>query len=140
LVTDIPWTPGQRELAFTYVLPNEDRNRVWQRPLDLPCDDLRIEIHTDNPDDVVCNLPRDSSQINGSVRFASSGKTLPAGHLVSLQLERLPISWATYGRWLALVLLVGLVAAASLIGTRRRQNQTSQLGGKQASSESKQAA
>ena len=25
LVTDIPWTPGERELTFTYVLPNEDR-------------------------------------------------------------------------------------------------------------------
>ncbi len=120
LVTDVPWTPGQRELSFTYVVPNDDRHRVWQRPLDLPCDQLRITVHTETPDEVQGNLPRAASAGSGTVVFESSGQRLPAGHLVSLQLERLPLSLATYGRWIALGLLLALVAAASLIGARRR--------------------
>jgi hypothetical protein len=122
LVTDIPWTPGQRELAFTYVLPNEDRHRVWLRRLDLPCEHLRIEIQTDTPREISCNLDRAASQPQGTVAFESTGKTLPASHLVRLQLKSLPISLATYGRWLALAVLVGLIGLivlTSLIRTRR---------------------
>jgi hypothetical protein len=125
LVTDIPWTPGQRELAFTYVLPNEDRNRVWQRPLDLPCDHLRIEVHTDTPDEISCNLSRASSQTKGAVTFESKGQTLPADHMVRVQLESLPISLATYGRWLALSVLVGLIVATVLIRTPKSPSQLS---------------
>jgi len=129
LVTDIPWTPGVRELAFTYVLPNEDRNRVWERPLDLPCDHLRITVDTEVPDEVVCNLTGETSQTPGSVTFESKGQTLPAGHVVRLQLERLPITLATYGRWLALAVLVILIATTSLIGARYRRRQQLQIGG-----------
>ena len=48
LVTGIPWTPGRRELAFTYTLRNQDTCRVWLRPLDLPCQQLslRVDHHT----------------------------------------------------------------------------------------------
>ena len=35
--TNIPWTPGQREIEYSYILRNEQSRRVWQRPLDLPC-------------------------------------------------------------------------------------------------------
>ncbi len=126
LVTDIPWTPGQRELTFTYVLPNQDRNRIWLRPLDLPSEHVRIEIHTDSPGEVQCNLSRNTTQSPGTVVFESIGKTFPAGHVVRLQLGKLPISLATHGRWLALAMLCGLIVA-SLIGTiyrRRRQSET----------------
>jgi hypothetical protein len=140
LVTDIPWTPGQRELAFTYVLPNEDRNRVWQRPLDLPCDHLRIEVHTDTPDEISCNLSRASLQTKGAVTFESTGQTLPADHMVRVQLESLPISLATHGRWLALAVLVGLIVATSLIRTHFRRKNPSQFPDRQPAIAQKQAA
>ncbi|MBC8870270.1 MAG: carboxypeptidase regulatory-like domain-containing protein, partial [Planctomycetes bacterium] len=42
LVTGVPWTPGEQELKFTYTLRNEEKYRLWQRPLDLPCDNVRL--------------------------------------------------------------------------------------------------
>ncbi len=36
LVTSVPWQPGQRELTFSYLIPNVQEHYVWQRPLDLP--------------------------------------------------------------------------------------------------------
>ncbi len=140
LVTDIPWTPGQREFAFTYVLPNEDRNRVWQRPVDLPCDHLRIEVHTDNPGEISCNLSRASSQTKGVVTFESTGQTLPTDYVVRLQFESLPVSLTTYGRWLALGLLVGLILATSLIRFQTRRKSQMQVPDRQSSIAPKQAA
>jgi hypothetical protein len=122
------------------VLPNEDRNRVWQRPLDLPCDHLRIEVHTDTPDDISCNLSRASSQTKGSVTFESTGPTLPADHMVRVQLESLPLSLATYGRWLALAVLVGLIVSTSLLRTQFRRKNRSLLSDEQTSIAPKQAA
>jgi len=52
LVTGIPWTPGSRELKFTYVLRNSQRSSAWERSLDLPCEDLRVEVHTETPDEI----------------------------------------------------------------------------------------
>ena len=62
LGTGIPWTPGSRELKFSYVLPNNLRSYVWQRLLDVPCEDLRVEVHGETPDEVACNLPASRSQ------------------------------------------------------------------------------
>ncbi len=140
LVTDIPWTPGERELTFTYVLPNEDRQRVWQRPLDLPCDQLRIEVHTDTPDEVTCNLALASSQTEGVVTFESSGEMLPADQVIRLQLESTPLSLATHGRWLALAVLVGLIASTSLIRMKFSRKDPSQTKGRRTSTASKHAA
>ncbi len=127
LVTDIPWTPGQRELTFTYVLPNENHNRVWQRPLDLPCDNLRVEVQTNDPDEISCNLARAASQEKGHVIFQSSGQTLPAGHVVRVELGRLPISLAAYGRWLALIVLILLIAVTSFVGFQKRRTKRRQM-------------
>jgi len=113
LVTDIPWTPGRREIAFSYVLPIEHRNRVWQRPLDLPCEQLRIKVHTDAPDEVSTNLDVAPMRIQGGLLFESQDATLPVGHLVRVQLEDAPYSLASHGRWLALSLLLGLIAISS---------------------------
>lgn len=140
LVTDIPWTPGKHELALTYVLPNEDPDRVWLRPLDLPCDQLWIEVHTETPDEVSCNLSLAELQTAGAIVFESKGQTLPADHLVRLQLGRLPISMATYLRWLALAILVGLIAATSLIGIKVRRSGQSIMGGHQTAIAPKKAA
>ena len=35
LVTGIAWPPGQRELNFTYVLPNKSKYYRWKRPSGL---------------------------------------------------------------------------------------------------------
>ncbi len=113
--------PGQRQLTFTYVLPNENHDRVWQRPLDLPCDNLRVEVQTDDPDEISCNLARAASQATGQVIFQSTGQALPAGHVVRVELRRLPISLATYGRWLALIVLILLIAVTSLVGFQNRR-------------------
>lgn len=126
LVTDIPWTPGQRELIFTYVLPNDKRQGDWQRPLDLPCDRLRIEVKGTAAGDVSCNLSSPLQEENGTVSFESNGPLL-AGHIIRLQLGRLPVSLATYGRWLALALLAGLTAITGLVGVvcRKKKSLTS---------------
>ncbi len=140
LVTDIPWTPGKRELTFTYVLPNGDRHRVWERPLDLPCDHLKIEVHTETPDEVSCNLALASSQTEGLVTFESTGDMLPAAQVVRLQLESTPFSLATHGRWLALAVLVGLIASTSLIRMKLLRKLPSQPNDRRTSAMSKQAA
>ncbi len=139
LVTDIPWTPGQRELAFTYVLPSDDRTREWRRPLDLPCDQLRIELNA-KTSEVYCNLPKVASNTNGSVVFESIGKAFPADHIIHVQLGNLPFTLAAWGRWLALGLLIALIVATTMFGTRHRRRQKSRLHRNPESSQAKQAA
>lgn len=121
LVTDIPWTPGQRKLAFTYVVPRHEIDGLWQRRIDLPCQSLQIDVHSESANQIRCNLPRVAEVEPGLVRFTldSSDETLPVGHLVELQLDRQPVSLASVGRWLALALLIVLVAATILIRSTR---------------------
>lgn len=122
LVTGIPWTPGERELKFTYVLPNADGHRVWRRPLDLPCSNVSVRARTTKPEDVTCNLQRAAVQCEGDVTeiaFRCSDRTLPAGYVLSVGLGRLPVPWIVYGRWLAMAALVLLMAAAGIAMVRR---------------------
>ncbi len=140
LVTDIPWTPGQRELAFTYVLPNNDQTRVWQRPLDLPCDQLRIKVFSETPEEISCNLSLATSQTSGVVTFESTGQTIPADQVIRLQLDGRPFSLATHGRWLALAVLLVLILATGLIRTRFRRRDRSQIGDREVAIAPKQAA
>jgi len=120
LVTGIPWTPGQRELRFTYVLPNEKAWRLWERPLDLPTEDLTIRVVAERPQDVSCDLPRSKAAQSGEVIFQSPGKTLPAGHVLRLELGQLPVPWIAYARWTALAVLAGLMGSAVAVAIRRR--------------------
>ena len=119
LITGIPWTPGQREVKFHYVLRNTERRRTWQRPLDLPCSDLRLCV-CDSEGKVACSLGPPTAEQGGELVFESRGKTLPAGHLVRLELGQLPLSWIVYARWSAPVVLIGLMAA-SWVALKRRQ-------------------
>ena len=139
LVTDIPWPPGQRELAFTYVLPNTDRNRIWRRRMDLPCEHLQIKVFTNFPEEVSCNLAHVATS-GDVVTFESNGKTLRVGHNVRLQLGRMPISVATYARWVALVLLVVLILVAVLVSMRSRRSEQGARSDGLRRTESKQAA
>jgi hypothetical protein len=121
LVTGIPWTPGRRELNFTYVLPNSQSHHLWERPLDLPCSEVRVRVRNEKPDDVSCDLPSASPAGSGEVVFQSDGDTLPAGHVLRVAMGRLPVPWTAYGRWLAAATLLILVAAATVATIRRRR-------------------
>ena len=115
LVTTIPWTPGERELQFIYTLRNEDNNHLWQRPLDLPCNHIRVRVDHDKPEEVACNLAPGTGQNNSQLTFESRETTLPAGHMIRVQLGDLPRPWMAYARWAALAILVGLIAMASVV-------------------------
>jgi hypothetical protein len=121
LVTGIPWPPGQRELTFTYVVPTKSTSYRWQRPLDLPCDMLRVRVEQAKSGEVACNLERKPDDKDGTATFVSSGGPLPAGHTVRVELGRLPVLPLLYARWLALAILGILVAGTSVIVVRRRR-------------------
>jgi hypothetical protein len=120
VVTSIPWPPGQRELKFTYVLRNAQRQLLWERPLDLPCSDVRVRVRTEKADEVTCDLPPEEGETSGDVVFRSSGAPLPAGHVIRVTLGHLPVPWMAYARWLAIAVLAGLVASACIVVVRRR--------------------
>ena len=118
LVTGIPFTPGRKELKFTYVIRNQDRFRVWQRPLDLPCSHVRISVHTETPDEVSCSLDDKPITQDGQVVFETSGQTLPAGHVIRVELGRLPVSFMRYAPYVAMMVLIALIGGASILVTR----------------------
>lgn len=121
LATSIPWQPGTRELKFTYILPNEQGRRKLERPLDLPCSHVRLRVRALKPEEVICNLRRPAGEHGGEVVFESGHQTLPAGHVIRLELGALPVPWAVYGRWLATAVLVGLVGIAGRLAIRDRR-------------------
>jgi len=122
LVTDLPWTPGKRELRFTYVVRAEQPLLVWSRPLDVPCDDVSVRIVTDKPEDVLCSLGDDRSEEPGEVVYEHSGTELAAGHEIRVDLGRLSVSPLAYGKWAALSLLAVLVISGT-VWKRRRHSQ-----------------
>lgn len=121
LVTSIPWEPGPRELAFTYLVPNTKQQRLWERSLDLPCSKVRVRIRCDKPDDVACSLQPGTATQSGEVVFESDAGTLPAGYTMRVELGHLPIPWMTYGRWLALGILVSLIGVSAAVMVRRQR-------------------
>jgi hypothetical protein len=119
LVTGIPWTPGRRELKFTYVVRNDGRRRDWSRPLDLPCERLRVTVNSDAADGVSCNLGSPSRGRNGAVMFESNDRELPAGYTLRVELSRLSFPMMAYARWVVLGVLI-IVVAVTYVVTRRR--------------------
>jgi hypothetical protein len=121
VVTGIPWPPGRREIKYTYVLRNDQACRCWERPLDLPCSQVRVCVRTATPGDVRCDLPWLPAERDGEIIFESDGQPLPAGHVLRVELGRLPLGWMDYARPLAVVVLLGAVAGASFVMVRRRR-------------------
>jgi hypothetical protein len=117
LVTAIPFTPGPRRLRFTYWLRNEDRHRVWQRRLDLRTANLRVVVEGDGKE-IDCNLQSAQAAEPGRTAFAASGE-LAAGYVVRVELGRLARPWHVYGRWGAVAVLGGLVAACAARSFRK---------------------
>jgi hypothetical protein len=120
LVTGIPWPPGKRELGFSYVIANERSNRTWQRQVDLPCSRMRLKVHADKPDQITCNLPPRPTSPDGEACVEYGNESLPAGYVVRLDLDGLPLSTIVLARWAALVVLPLLAVAVSVVSFRRR--------------------
>jgi hypothetical protein len=126
LVTSIPWPPGQRELKFTYVVPIGKKDYCWERPMDLPCSQIWVRVQSDRPEEVACNLLRRPDGPGAELRFESS-HALPGGHVVRVDLGRLPVGWMDYARWLAagaLVLGIGAMTLMGVLGDRRGKKPT----------------
>jgi len=120
VVTSIPWTPGERELKFTYTLANPRGQFRWERPLDLPTSEFRVIVETDQPQDVLWNLADEPLRQAGRVVFACDERALPAGQVVRIEIGRLPVSAMAYARWMALAILVASVTVTALVLRRRR--------------------
>lgn len=121
LVTGIAWPPGQREVKFTYVVPNKNPCYRWNRSLDLPCFALHVRVENLKPHQVTCNLHRGADEENGTLAFNSAGETLPGGYAISVELGRFSAPFMTYARWLALGVLMVLIVVTSMIGIQRRR-------------------
>jgi hypothetical protein len=119
--TQIPWTPGQRELKFTYRLPIEDGHWSFRRPLDLPTEQMRLRVHGVRLNDVACNVTQAGELQDNAVVFDADSGTLPAGHTIELQFGNLPVSWTTYARWGAVAALAVLVLGTATFISRRRR-------------------
>jgi hypothetical protein len=109
LETQIPWTPGQRELKFTYRLPLEHRNWSFRRPLDLPTEKMRLKVRGAQLQDVYCSLPFVRKSTDDALVFESESPLLPRAHAIELQFGDLPVPWMIHARWFALAALVLLV-------------------------------
>ena len=123
LVTGIPWPPGARELKYTYVLRNAAVDRRWERPLDLPCSQVQLRVCPAKPDEVACNLPSLPAVHPGELVFGSNAQDLPAGRVLHVTLGHLPMPWMAQARWVAVAILVGLIAGTGgiMIWRRRRR-------------------
>jgi hypothetical protein len=121
LETQIPWTPGERELKFTYRLPIEHQHWVFRRPLDLPTEQVRIRVFGQSSD-VTCNLAASPTHQEDAIIFESQGTLIPAGHTIEVQFGSLPVAWTAAARWWALGGLAGLICATSafMLLLRRR--------------------
>jgi hypothetical protein len=119
LTTSIPWTPGQRELKFTYTVPLE-QGASWQRPLDLPCESIRVSVNTERAGDVQCNLPA-AAGVAGEAVFESCGGVLQPGYMVRVEMGSLPAPMMCYGRWIAVgtLIVMFIIAGIASIGRNR---------------------
>jgi hypothetical protein len=121
MVTDVPWPPGKRQLAFKYQLPVENNQLLFIRPLDLPCLNARVAVTGECSQELICNLPKVTSANLAPIGFESSGQSLPAGYILQLQIGQLSVACIVYARWGAIILLGGLVAATTIRLTLRRR-------------------
>ena len=121
LVTGIPWPPGKRELAFSYVVPNKQVDRPWQRRIDLPCRRVSLRVRTDSADQIGCNLPSCLHEPDGFTYYESD-EFLAIGDIVRIDVGGQGIPPLVYARWAAVTILVVLIVGLVLATLRRRRN------------------
>jgi hypothetical protein len=121
LVTSIPWTPGSRELTFSYILPLDKSAYYWQRMLDLPCQGLHVVVQTAHSEGISCNLPASPSSAPGEVAFQSLRGYLPQGYPLRVEWGQLPTPWIGRARWVAVFVLIFMIVGSSSILTFRRK-------------------
>ncbi len=125
LATSVPWPPGLRDLKFTYTVPLEQGLCCWQRPLDLPCEFIRVSVNTNNAGEVQCNLPAGSSA-PGETVFQSSGEILKSGHVIRVEMGSLPAPLMSYARWIAVGVLLVLLIIAGIAGFGQKRRAAGQ--------------
>ena len=67
------------------------------------------------------NLPQAKGAGPVEVVFQSRDSFLPAGHVLRVELGRLPLAWMAYARWAAILLLAALIAGVGAAMLRRRE-------------------
>jgi hypothetical protein len=118
LVTGIPWPPGRRELAFSYVIPSQQGNRTWRRRIDLPSQRVRVTARGADAQHMVSNLSTAASDQAGVARFESGTTLLPAGSEIDLQLDQLAVPLIVHARRGAVAVLLLLVATVGGLSFR----------------------
>ena len=127
LVTSVPWPPGQRELRYTYVLRNTQEVSQWKRPLDLPCSNVTIRVEGKSPDEVRCELLRQTTADDKRSSSSRPGRSFPRARSCKS-------SWAAaaalddHGKWAAVAVMLGLIAAAGWVHFRRHRREWSRQG------------
>ena len=119
LVTGLPWTPGAQWLRFTYSVPAAALGGVWQRQLDAPCDAIRVRVQAAAAEAIACNLPPAAGASPHETVFQSAPGGLSAGHVIRVELGRVPWPWTTYARWAAVVVLASLILGTGVTLWRR---------------------
>jgi hypothetical protein len=124
ILTDIPWPPGKRELKYTYQLPWTRSGRLsFDRSLDLPCSLVRLRVRGRSADQLSCNLPVAAQ--NHEETVFESVDTLPSGHHVQLALPGPPYQWPLSARYVALIVLGGLIVVTAAVLWQRRKKAVS---------------
>jgi hypothetical protein len=67
LVTGVPWPPGQRELKFSYSLATTKQHYIWQRPLDLPSEQVQVTVRGEPSQPVARSLDSAARKGGGSL-------------------------------------------------------------------------
>ncbi len=122
LTTDLPWPPGNRELKYIYRVPVEHRYSILTRVLDLPTEHVVVQVASQDAKSVVCNLPKESSRTGQGQVFTRRSTVLAAGYEVTVELGDVPLRFESYARWLAIVVLLVLIAGSVLLSRGRRHS------------------
>lgn len=119
LFTDLPWTPGSREITFQYRLPIDRRSQRFARSLDLPTDEIQIRVAGHEASEIAAPGFARRELAADEVELTRAGEQLPAGFEASLSIGKLPVSWERYAPWLTLGALVVAIAITGAISLRR---------------------
>jgi hypothetical protein len=120
LITDIPWTPGDKELQFAYRVPLDGPAAgQFRRSLDLPSAKVRVCVHATDPRHVSCNISAPAA-VGGDAVFTSPNDGLPAGYIIELKVGQIPLPWMRYARWASVAALVMLVLGTLSLRVHRQ--------------------